>query len=236
MSNIVSFKPFPIDKLEPDYSNWIVYSTQMETCVMASGLVRHLDGRAVAPTDLKYDTTKRKWLDKEGKIAGDDVVEAFEKKLDEWTQVQAHIKSQIFFSIPESMLISVRSLPTAHDIWEAVVKEVESRSDLYIMDIRTQIMTKKPESEAKLPEHLDSMKKLRERLTGMGSSMTDAEFNAAINSMLRKPAIPQIVDMGATSHFSADRDNFITFRPIPPAAIQVADGRMLYATGRGDLK
>ena len=198
MSSISSFKPFPIDKLESDYSNWIVYSTQMLNCVRASGLTKHLDGRAVEPDELKYDSKTRKWLDAAGNAANDAVAGDFEKRLDEWQMVQAHIKSQIFFSIPESLLISVRNLPTANDIWEAIVKEVETRSDLYVMDIRQQIMTKKPESEAKVPEHLDLMKKLRERLTGMGSLMSDAEFNAAISSAVPAHYRPIIAALTTT--------------------------------------
>lgn len=114
MSSISSFKPFPIDKLESDNSNWIVYSTQMLNCVRASGLAKHLDGRAVEPDELKYDSKTRKWLDAAGNAANDAVAGDFEKHLDEWQMVQAHIKSQIFFSIPESLLISVRNLPTAN--------------------------------------------------------------------------------------------------------------------------
>ena len=111
-TTINSFKPFPIDKLEKDYSNWIVYSTQIESCILASGLAKHLDGRAVEPKDLMFDRKSKKWVDGDGREAEADKVAEFEKRHDEWTMVQAHIKSQLFYSIPESLLITIRNLPT----------------------------------------------------------------------------------------------------------------------------
>ncbi|KAI5823194.1 hypothetical protein K523DRAFT_189344, partial [Schizophyllum commune Tattone D] len=44
-----------------------------------------------------------------------------------------------------------------------------------------------------------------------------------------------IPNTGATGNFSGDRSRFITFHDIPPEPIKAADGRALYATGKGDM-
>ena len=46
----------------------------------------------------------------------------------------------------------------------------------------------------------------------------------------------KIIDMGATSHYSPHRADFVTFQNIEPHPYKTADRAMPYATGIGDLK
>ncbi len=45
----------------------------------------------------------------------------------------------------------------------------------------------------------------------------------------------RLVDSGASQHFEPHCDNFISFRQITPIPINSADGRVFYATGKGDV-
>lgn len=45
-----------------------------------------------------------------------------------------------------------------------------------------------------------------------------------------------IVDCGASSHFSPDRENFINYHQIAPEPVKAADGRLFNATGKGNLQ
>ena len=123
MSKIHAFKQLPITKLESDGSNWITYKTQLETAIIASGLGKHLNGRAKKP-DAFEKLADGTW---KAKGAADGVpapeasaIEAFEDLLDEWDQNEAVLKSQIFLTIYDSLLIRVQSLASGFDIWKAV--------------------------------------------------------------------------------------------------------------------
>ncbi|PFH45751.1 hypothetical protein AMATHDRAFT_120389, partial [Amanita thiersii Skay4041] len=45
-----------------------------------------------------------------------------------------------------------------------------------------------------------------------------------------------IIDCSATQHFSPRCESFINFTEINPIPIKVANGKMMYATGCGDMK
>ena len=86
MSKIHAFKQLPITKLESDGSNWITYKTQLETAIIASGLGKHLNGRAKKP-DAFEKLSDGSWKAKgaaDGAPAPEaSAIEAFEDLLDE---------------------------------------------------------------------------------------------------------------------------------------------------------
>src|SRR5215471_4504867 len=56
----------------------------------------------------------------------------------------------------------------------------------------------------------------------------------ALSARSQDPTI--IIDCGASKHFSSNRAKFATFTEIEPQPIKSADGRSLYATGKGDME
>jgi Reverse transcriptase (RNA-dependent DNA polymerase)/gag-polypeptide of LTR copia-type/GAG-pre-integrase domain len=69
-------------------------------------------------------------------------------------------------------------------------------------------------------------------------------FALAVTSDFQKEAlatsgIPKrgtIIDCGASSHFSPEREKFLNYRELSPIPIRAADGRTFHALGKGDLK
>ena len=58
---------------------------------------------------------------------------------------------------------------------------------------------------------------------------------AYASSQAAKGALDFVVDMGATRHFSAERDKFVTFKEITPIPVYTADGKTFNAVAKGDL-
>lgn len=156
----------------------------MQSVISAAGLVRHLDGRATAPQTLKFDNSKKAWVKPDGSAATTAEVEAFHAATDEWRQKEDIVKSQIFCTIYSSLHIRVRRLATAHDVWTAICTVEESKSELYQLDVRRQIMNLQVKDDSKMRDHLNELRKLRETLLSMGADFSDPEFSSAIVATL----------------------------------------------------
>ena len=105
-------KTFSIPKLARDGSNRVAWKTQtLATLGSNKGVMRHLDGKAQQSARIP-EFAPNHTLD-------EDEVEALEaagRRWDEYHQHKAQVRAQIFTTIPESLLIEVRNLPSVKEI------------------------------------------------------------------------------------------------------------------------
>lgn len=95
--------------------------------------------------------------------------------------------------------------------------------------------------EGEKPKGSGRRKKKESANTAAGSSSQipdEHAFTTVEHSlMISTPTdIPRVIDSGATSHFESNKANFANFRIIVPRPINTADGRVIHATGMGDVR
>ncbi|GBE88951.1 Retrovirus-related Pol polyprotein from transposon TNT 1-94 [Sparassis crispa] len=117
-------------------------------------------------------------------------VEAAEQKLDEYVQKEYAARQQIYGTISDQLLLRVKKLGTAVDVWLAVQNEYESKSDMYSGALRTRLQNTKCEEGADVRAHLDTLAKMREELASMGAPISDADFSAHVFASLPETFSP----------------------------------------------
>ena len=142
-----------VPKLEVAGSNWVIYKDRFSWAIDARGLLEHIDGSAEEPRKPSV-TTKAVHSDSEtGKRAGSDLVvveekltEEDEKKMEEWKEElrvwkrgEAVVKQQIAATIPDSLFMKIWTKGTAHEVWEALMKDFQNKSQMVSVDLRRQL-------------------------------------------------------------------------------------------------
>ena len=94
--------------------NWVVYKDRFLWSIDARGLLDHLEGTEVEPTDLidakiRADT---KPLNEEKKLVNME----WKKAVKEWRQGEAVVKQQIVGTIPDSLFMKIRGKGTTQEM------------------------------------------------------------------------------------------------------------------------
>ncbi|GBE83911.1 Retrovirus-related Pol polyprotein from transposon TNT 1-94 [Sparassis crispa] len=219
-----------VPKLATDGSNWITYKEWIHTVMGSRGLMRHLEGTARQPPDpLPYPQTApstaavtvpsataattgtsataamtttaptQPALTPEEYLAK---VEAAESKLDDFLQKEFAAWQQIYGTINDALLLRVKKLPTGADVWGAIQKEYEGKSEMYSGAVRTRLQNMKCDEGANIRTHLDQMLKFREELSSMGAAMADADFSACIYTSLSSSYGTLLTALTTAAHLS----------------------------------
>src|ERR1700722_10054036 len=132
-----------IPKLRDDGSNWADYEPKTRTAMGSRGLLRHVDGTAIAP--VPYAIIAGKHMLNTVDEASDDQVEAKEKKLDEYEQ-KLHLARHILQNSVSPRLYSlIKNMPSPKDMWDAIKRDATSKSQLQIVDTRRKLLDLKCE-------------------------------------------------------------------------------------------
>lgn len=181
-------KSFVIPKLAKDGSNWITWKTQtLATLRSNRGIMRHLEGTVRVPEPLPmFDAIKTVTESHE------EAYEKAERRWDDYQQREALIKAQIFTTIPGVLLIEVRKLSTAKQVWDAVCAKHENAALTLTVDMRSRLYQMKCEDDSNVRTHLEAMMLLQEQLIGMEEGLPDKEFITVILGSLPKSYRPLI--------------------------------------------
>jgi hypothetical protein len=109
-----------------------------------------------------------------------------EKKVDDYEQKEAGVKQQIFNTIYDSLLIRVQKHTKASDVWDAILKEMEGKSEMVKVDLQRQMLEKQCSEEADVKTHLETLQRMQEELAGMGAPLSDSNFTTTILTSLPK--------------------------------------------------
>ena len=158
-------KGFVIPKLARDGSNWVTWKTQtLATLGSNKGVMRHLNGTVRVPDPLPAHAISE---------SEEEAYDKAEKRWDDYYQREALIKAQIYTTIPEALLIEVRKLSTAKEVWEAVCAKHEHRALTVKIDIRRRMYEMKCEDNSNVRTHLETLMRMQEQLAGMEAGLTD---------------------------------------------------------------
>ena len=95
----------------------------MATLGSNRGVLRHLDGTVRVPAPLPILNVKKGISEEE-----EEAYEKAEKRWDDYQQCEVLIMMQIFTMVPEVLLIEIRRLLTAKQMWDAICTKHESSS------------------------------------------------------------------------------------------------------------
>jgi len=92
--------------------------------VDARGYLDHLDGTGAEPADPVKD---RDVPSLSRTLTADEITAETEwkKELKVWKQGEAVVKQQIAGSIPDSLFMKIRGLPSAREIWKALTNDFQ---------------------------------------------------------------------------------------------------------------
>ena len=107
-------------------------------------------------------------------------VEEAEAKVDEYEQRKFTAHQQIYTTISDTMLLKVKSLLAAANVWAALINEYEGKSEMYANVIRARLLNIKCAEGVNVRKHLNTLWNLCEQLSSMGAALPDQEFSATI--------------------------------------------------------
>ena len=109
-----------------------------------------------------------------------------ERCWDNYYQCEALIKAQIYITIPEALLIEIRKLPTAKEIWDAICAKYEHTMLTVKIDIHCHMYEMKCEDDSNVHTHLETLMHMQKQLTGMEAGLTNDELITLILGLLPK--------------------------------------------------
>jgi hypothetical protein len=143
-----------VPKLDASGSNWVIYKDQFVWAIDARGLLDHVDGSIREPTK-PTPTAKAKATvasgpkgveraDSEGDFeVVEELTEDDEKKLEGWKEKyqawrlgEAIVKQQIAATIPDSLFMKIWDKGTVHQIWQALMKDFQNKSQMVSVDLQ----------------------------------------------------------------------------------------------------
>ncbi|PPR01831.1 LOW QUALITY PROTEIN: hypothetical protein CVT26_008262 [Gymnopilus dilepis] len=167
MSNQSNLKLVNLLKLHEDGSNWVTYKERVLNHLTSKGLIRHVKGTVKQPLHLT-----------------DNEMEAHEQQMDIFEQKQAQVREVIYEMTSKSVFLEIKDEPTAEKLWTKLVDIHESKGTMVYTDTLAKLSGMRYIDGKSMHVHISTMKELRERLTEMGSPISDDQFSAYIQASL----------------------------------------------------
>lgn len=183
-----------VPKLDVAGTNWVIYKDRLLWSIDARGYLHHIDGSEKEPVD-PINRTISSPLTQEQEA---EEVE-WKKLLKAWKQGEAIVKQQIAGTIPDSLFMKIRTQGTAKQIWEALSKDFQNKSQMVSVDLRRRLQEEKCQDKADIRAHFNKLRTMREDLASMGHPPTEQDFYAIILGSLPPSYDPYISAVNATS-------------------------------------
>jgi transposase InsO family protein len=168
-----------MERLADNGENWVSWKTQIKSILGSNSLLKHIDGTArqpPAPIVFQPNTVptrdQLKQQDEE------------EERMEKYLAREEAAKTQIFLSISKSLMLSLQSLQTAQEVWNAVCKEFENKPKIIQIDLQKRMTSLKCREGDDVRAHLETLTNMHERLAGMGTKIADEDFFNIILSSL----------------------------------------------------
>ena len=147
-----------VPKLQADGSNWVIYRDRMLWAMDSRTLSDHLTNVSMPAA---YGSA--------GMVGG---LSASVR----WAHGEATVKQAIAASVPDSIFNRIKGSTRAKDVWDALKKLFEGRTQMIVVDLRRQIQSLKCGEDDNVRTHFDNIANLREQLAAMGKTIPDDEY------------------------------------------------------------
>lgn len=176
--------PISVPQLLPNGANWVSFKHRMFIAVGSKLLLlRHLEGRAPYP---KLPASLKSKANQQEQDEYDVKLEAYEDAVDVWQTHNYAVQRQIVHSIPDSIFIRIQNHSTAADMWEALRKDFEGRTQAVQNELRNRLALAKCGENENVREHVDRMRYMLEELSGMGVTIADGKYAAMLIKSMPK--------------------------------------------------
>ncbi|KAJ4476475.1 hypothetical protein C8J55DRAFT_408103, partial [Lentinula edodes] len=205
--------------LKEDLSNWVIYKQRVQTEVVRVTEISghfYLTGSATPLTDDEYEKCM--------------------EARDEYEAKEAQLCKILYETIPISLFLRIREEVTAHDTWKQLCSVIEDRPPISANTLHHRMMSLRTPEEGDIQETLTQLQMWYDELAGMGHRVSDDSFMTYIrqSSAANVTHNGEVVDTGATRHFSPIQSNFKNLVRIAPSPVTAADGRSFVVTAQGD--
>jgi hypothetical protein len=117
MSSANSSNMLSVSRLKDDGSNWVDYEAKAKTALGSKGLLRHVEGTAVAPVPFALEAGAL--VSRPGVLATEDEIEARKKKINDFEQKEYMARHIIQSTVSPHVAALIR-LKTASEMWGIV--------------------------------------------------------------------------------------------------------------------
>jgi hypothetical protein len=124
-----------VPKLDVAGINWVVYKDRFLWSIDARGLLDHLEGAEVEPTDPIDAAIRAAVTTKPLDTAQVLVDTEWKKAVKEWRQGEAVVKQQIAGTIPDSLFMKIRGKGTVRKIWDGLGDDFQKKSWMISVDL-----------------------------------------------------------------------------------------------------
>ena len=153
-----------VPRLEPNGSNWAIFSMRFQEAMEANLKWSHFDGSATRP------------VPKDAKNPTDD-----EKKSGlAWDQDEVMARYLLSQRLPDSTAVRLKGLASAKERWDKVKAEFSVKSQYAEADMLTSFSEMRCPRGGDVRSFLGSMRVKREELAAVGVTMSDKEYRSAI--------------------------------------------------------
>ncbi|KAE9391502.1 hypothetical protein BT96DRAFT_831981, partial [Gymnopus androsaceus JB14] len=209
-----------VPPLKEDLSNWVTYKKRVTVAVTSHGLdYFYLTGNATPLKDDEYDK----------------LMEA----LDKYETKEAQLCDILFQTISTSLFLRIKDEATAYHVWKELCSIVEDKSPISVDSLHNKMMNLRTPEEGDIRETLTQLQVWYEELAGMGYKVPEDSYMTYIRQSYALAAAQithngEVIDTGASRHFSPILSNFKNLVRIAPSPVTAADGHSFIATARGD--
>ena len=183
-SDNATIKVTQLPKLASDGENWLTYHERVLNAATAHGLRRHLVGTALQPSPI---------IEKDGKFylsatdvtpLTDEALEEHETSVDTWEQKEAQVRELIYNTVDSSSFLQIKGEKTVAALWKKLTSIHGNKDAQFEEYLLGKLQTACYAENEDMCTHLTTMNTLRERLSEIGSPISDVQFNAYIRTSL----------------------------------------------------
>ncbi|KAJ3742749.1 hypothetical protein EV360DRAFT_24062, partial [Lentinula raphanica] len=219
--------------LSEDLSNWVTYKQRTIGIVTSYGLRLHLDGIIEAPKTVNTHEGKRYLGDSTTPLSDDE----YKKAMEEWNTFNTkeyQLRELINGSIPMSLYLRIKDKSTAFETWKELCSIMEKKSSMSVDNLQNQMAALRTPPGGDVRQTLSQLQLWYKELAGMGHTLAEDSYLNYIRKACGVTHNSEVIDTGASRHFSPVQSNFRNLVAIPPSPVTATDGRSFMVTARGD--
>jgi len=183
-----------LPRLSESGENFPTWKAEVESAVIAKGLLRYMDGRAkppIPPVDLDASQQRDATL-----VAAQAVqVEKYDTDYDQWMEKNAQLMTIFYRTVSPSLKLELHPLKTAAEAWKRILEEHQRNEPLSQINILTAMGDLKTEDGQDPRETLKQYAELKSRYGAAGGVMDSAQESAIILKFLPPSYRPSILPL-----------------------------------------
>ena len=176
-----TIKVTQLPKLASDGENWLTYQERVTNAVTARGLCCHLVGTALRPAPVTEDKGKF-YLPSSKEPLSDEALEKHETSIDSWEQKEAQVCELVYNIVDNSTFLQIKGEETAAALWKKLSSIHGHKGAQFEEYLLGKLQTARYSENEDMCTHLSNMNTFWERLSEIGSPISDVQFNAYIHT------------------------------------------------------